>query len=127
MLQSLRRQGSLPRAQPVPIGATHGIESTVLAAMHGTNDKLARIGDAIGTRTQEPTADGVNHPQREHVDVTPPHAGGATEQMSHSRTRHCRRSPARTVVTSSGTTASAFESASADRSNEAGVPMTAAL
>ena len=88
VLQGLRRQGSLPRTQPVSVGAAHGIEGTVLVAAHGTHDELTRIGDAIGAGTQEPAADGVNHPQREHVDVAPPHARGATEQIPHSRTRH---------------------------------------
>ena len=127
MFERVRRQGRLPRAQPVPIGATHGVERAVLLAAHGAHDELARARIRLGATAQEAATDRIDDPQREHLNVAPPHAPGTTEEAFHSRTRHCRRSPARTVVTSSGTTASALESASADSSNEAGVPMTAAL
>ena len=35
MLECVRGQSRLPRAQPVPIGATHGVERAVLLAAHG--------------------------------------------------------------------------------------------
>ena len=127
VFERVRGQGRLPGAQPVPIGATHGVEGTMLLAAHGAHDELPRARIRLGTAAQEAAADRVGHTQREHLNVSTPHAPGTTEETCHSRTRHCRRSPARTVVTSSGTTARALESASADSSNEAGVPMTAAL
>ena len=127
VFERVRGQGRLPGAQPVPIGATHGVEGTMLLAAHGAHDELPRARIRLSAAAQEAAADRVGHAQREHLNVAPPHAPGTTEETFHSRTRHCRRSPARTVVTSSGTTARALESASADSSNEAGVPMTAAL
>ena len=111
----------------MPVGATHSIEGAVLLAVDRTHDELTRALRALRTGTQEAAADRIGDAQREHLNVAAPHAPGTPEETCHSRTRHCRRSPARTVVTSSGTTARAFESASADSSNEAGVPMTAAL
>ena len=127
VFERVRGQGGLPGAQPVPIGATHGVERAVLLAANGAHNELARARIRLGAAAQEAAANGVGHAQREHLNVAPPHAPGTTEEAFHSRTRHCRRSPARTVVTSSGTTARALESASAESSNEAGVPMTAAL
>ena len=127
VFERVRGQGRLPRAQPMPVGATHGIERAMLLAAHGAHDELARARIRLSAATQEAAADRIGDAQREHLNVAAPHAPGTTEKTCHSRTRHCRRSPARTVVTSSGTTARAFESASADSSNEAGVPMTAAL
>ena len=127
VFERIRGQGRLPGAQPVPVGATHGVEGAMLLAAHGAHDELPRARIRLSAAAQEAAADRVGHAQREHLNVAPPHAPGTPEETFHSRTRHCRRSPARTVVTSSGTTARALESASADSSNEAGVPMTAAL
>ena len=51
MLKRVRRQRRLPRAQPVPVGATHRIERPMLLAAHGTHDELARVRAAGRART----------------------------------------------------------------------------
>ena len=127
MLERVRGQSRLPRAQPVPVSAAHSIKVAVLLAEHGADDELPRIRATRRVGAQKTAPHRIRHAQREHLDIAPPHARGAPQQTPHSRTRHCKVSPTRTFVTSSGTTASALESASAESSNEAGVPMTEAL
>ena len=74
MLEGIGRQGRLPGAQPVAVGATHRIERAVFLPLDGADHELARQRVRRRTRAQKPTANGVAHPQGQHVDVTTPHA-----------------------------------------------------